>query len=113
MIMCVLFTLTYSLYLRERIIRLPKSLHGNKLVNALWEEGFRVSRSGVYYVLKKYRKSGKLFDYPRSGQPKILSEGVHQLIDEWLHDNNELTTNDAYLSFMMKRKSQHLDHHSI
>ena len=84
----------YSLYLREKIVHLSKSLHGNELVNALRKEGFRVSRNGVYYVLKKYRKSGALFDYLRSGWPKILSERLHQLIDDWLHDNNELTTND-------------------
>ena len=41
----------------------------------------------MYYVLKKYRKSGALFDYLRSGWPKILSERLHQLIDDWLHDN--------------------------
>ena len=46
-------TVMYSLYLRERIIRLAKSLNGNQLVKALREEGFRVSRSGVYYVLKR------------------------------------------------------------
>ena len=90
-------TVMYSLYLRERIIRLAKSLHGNQLVKALQEEGFRVSRSGVYCVLKKYRKSGTLFDYPRSGRPKILSERIHQLIDDWLQDNNELTTNDLLI----------------
>ena len=87
-------TVMYSLYLRERIVRLSKSLHGNELVNALQEAGFRVSRSGVYYVLKKYRKSGTLFDYPRCGRPKVLSQRIHQRIDYWLHDNNELTTND-------------------
>ena len=35
-------TVMYSLYLRKRIVRLSRSLHGNELVNALWEVGFRV-----------------------------------------------------------------------
>jgi len=36
------FTVMYSPYLRKRIVRLSRSLHGNELVNALLEEGFRV-----------------------------------------------------------------------
>lgn len=35
-------TVMYSLYLGKRIVRLSGSLHGNELVNALWEVGFRV-----------------------------------------------------------------------
>ena len=51
-------TVMYSLYLRERIIRLVKSLHGNQLVKVLREEGFRVRQEWsvlrIEEILKKW-----------------------------------------------------------
>ena len=83
----------YSLYLRERIIRLYESgLRPAALVNTLEKEGFKVTKSGIYYVLKKYATTGMIYDLPRSGRPKALSENSHKQIDEWLRENNELTT---------------------
>ena len=46
----------YSIYLPERKVHLSKHLHGAALVNTLKEEGFKVSKSGVYYVINKYKK---------------------------------------------------------
>ena len=87
----------YSMYLRERIVRLSQSVSGKALLDALKEEGFCVSKSGVYYVLKKYRQSGILYDYPRSGRPTALGSQTHDCINLWLSTNNELTINDILL----------------
>jgi len=84
----------YSLYLRERIVRLSVKYKGKELVQKLNEEGFKVSISGCYYVLKKYRQTRSIFDRPRSGRPSILPDEAHQLINQWLTDNDELTTNE-------------------
>ena len=78
----------YSQYLRERIVCLSKTLSGKGLVDALKEEGFKVSRSGVYHVLKKYYKDGIVYDYPRSGRPRILDERAHDRISQWLTVNS-------------------------
>ena len=88
-------TVMYSLYLRERIVRLYDSgLHGMALVRILEKEGFKVTKSGVHYVITKYQRTGIIFDFPRSGRPKVLSDASHTQIDDWLKENNELTTNN-------------------
>ena len=74
----------YSLYLREHIVHLSRKLSGSRLVEAMKEEGFHVTRSGVYYVLKKWNRSRTIFDYPRSGQPSCLSELAHSKVNRWL-----------------------------
>lgn len=84
----------YSLYLRERIIRLSRLHKGKALIAMLQEEGFRVSLSGVHYLLKKYQKTGSYFDRPRCGRPKIIPEQALQLINSWLVDNDEITTTE-------------------
>ena len=84
----------YSLYLRERIVRLGQSLSGQTLVDALKEKGFRVSRSGVHYVLKKWKRDKTIFDYHRSGRPKVLNYKTHEQVNQWLNHDNELTIND-------------------
>ena len=48
-------------------------------------------------MLKKYKKSYTVFDYPRSGQTRVLSPRAHELIDNWLQDNNEITTNELLI----------------
>lgn len=91
----------YSLYLRERILRLHQSgLRPAALVKTLKKEGFKVSRSGIYYVIKKYSNTGMIYDLPRSGRPKALSENSHQQIDKWLQENNELTTTNILNSLI-------------
>ena len=87
----------YSLYLRERIVRLSQFLSGAKFLNALREEGFNVSRGEVYHVIKKWKKDNALSDYPRSGRPKVWSTVQHDRICQWLTENNELTINDMLL----------------
>ena len=84
----------YSLYLRERIVRLHKSgLRVAAILRVLEEEGFRVSKSGIRYVIKNMR-AGIIHDLPRSGRPRELSTATHAQIDNWLKENNELTTNN-------------------
>ena len=85
------------MYLRERIVRLSRTLSGNALLDALKEEGFVVSKSGVHYVLKKYRKDGILHDYQRSGRPMAIDSHTHECINLWLSENNELTINNMLL----------------
>ena len=87
----------YSLYLRERIVHLSRKLSGSRLVEAMKEEGFHVTRSGVYYLLKKWNRSRTIFDYPRSGRPLCLSELAHSKVNRWLTENNELTINKVQL----------------
>lgn len=43
----------YSLYLRECIIRLSQHYKGKAFQARLQEEGFTVSLSGAYYLIKK------------------------------------------------------------
>ena len=64
------------------------------MVDALKAEGFNVSRSGVYHVLKKWKRDRLIFDYPRSGWPKVLDSTMHDKISRWLTENNEFTIND-------------------
>ena len=84
----------YSYYLRERIVRLSKQYKGKTLVAVLHEEGLNVSLSGVYYVLKRYKETGSIFDRPRSGRPPTLSGEALRMIDEWLNDNDEMTNTE-------------------
>lgn len=83
----------YSFYLRERIIRLHElGNNGSHIVTILKEEGFKVSKSGVHYVIKKYEKHGTIHDLSRSGRPNSLSSSIHEKIDDMLKADNELTT---------------------
>lgn len=84
----------YSLYLRERIVRLSGQYKGKALVQKLREEGFKVSVSGCYYFLKKYHQTGSIFDKPRSGRPRLLPQHAEQLIEGWFRANDELTTTE-------------------
>jgi len=81
----------YSLYLWECIIRLSQHYKGKAFQARLQEEGFTVSLSGAYYLIKK---TGSIFDRPRSGQPKVLSAPALQQIDSWLTGNNEVTNTE-------------------
>ena len=84
----------YSYYLRERIVRFSKQYKGKTLVAVLHDEGLNVSLSGVYYVLIRYKETGSIFDRPRSGRPPTLSGEALRMIDEWLNDNDEMTTTE-------------------
>lgn len=64
-------------------------------MKVLEEEGFKVSRSGIYYVIKKYETTGIMHDLPRSGRPLTLSTNAHTQIDNWLKENNEFTINNV------------------
>ena len=88
-----LLQIMYSLYLRERIVRLSKR---KQLVRKLAEEGFTVTVSGCNSFLKKYHLTGSIFDRPCSGTPKILPLHAEQLIDGWLKANDELTTTQLH-----------------
>ena len=76
----VLFLQMYSYYLRERIVALAGTHAIKSVLEILKEEGHKVSRTGVYYVIKKYKKDGILHDYPRSGRPRSIDETMHDHI---------------------------------
>ena len=84
----------FSLYLRERIVRLSSQGHKPKAIVALLLQGFWVSLRGVYYVLKRYKTTGSVFDRPCSGHPQIISEEGQKLVDDWILNNDELTTTE-------------------
>lgn len=96
----------YSYYLRECIVQLSKQYKGKALVAVLHEEGFNVSSLGAYYVLKCFKETGSIFDRPRSGRPTILSGEALRMIDEWLHENDEMTTTE------LMQKLNEMDHHA-
>ena len=85
---------TYSLYLRERIIRLSQTYKGKALISVLQKEGFRVSVAGAYYLIKKYKKTGSLFDRPRKGRTQLLPEQALQEINNLLNGDDEITTTE-------------------
>ena len=88
----------YSLYLREIIVHLYKSgLRVAAILRVLEEEGFRVSKNGIRYVIKKYERARIIHDLPRSRHSRELSTAstaTHAQIDNLLKENNELTTNN-------------------
>lgn len=96
----------YSYYLHKRIVWLSKQYKGKALVAVLHKEGLNVSSSGVYYVLKCYKEIGSIFDRPRSGRPPILSGEALRMTDEWLNNNDEMTTTDELM-----HKLQEIDRH--
>lgn len=75
-------------------MRLSQHYKGKALISKLSEEGFRVSLSGCYSFLKKYRQTGSVFDKQRSGRPRILPQRAEQLMVELLWANDELTTTE-------------------
>lgn len=84
----------YTLYLRERIVRLSQQYKCKAIQLILAEEGFTASLSGIFYVIKKYKRTGSIFDCVRSGRPKVLPTEAYNLIDAWLTDNDEITTTE-------------------
>ena len=61
----------YSLYLRERIVRLYKSgVHVAAILRVLEEEGFRVSKSGIRYVIKNMREPELFMIFLEVGVPE-------------------------------------------
>ena len=75
-------TVMYSLYLRERIVRLYDSgLHGMALVRIQEKEGFKVTKSGVHYVIKKYQRTGIIFNLQGVEDLKYcLMQVIHKLM---------------------------------
>ena len=45
-------------------------------------------------MIKKFQKTGSIFDRPHSWQPKVLPAPALQQIDSWLTGNNEVTNTE-------------------
>lgn len=60
-----------------------------KRTNPSFVEGFRASLSGYYYI---YIIISTVFDRPHCVRQSILPAEAHQLVNEWLTDNDEMTT---------------------
>ena len=65
-----------------------------RITKILAEEGINVSRTSVSKFLKRYRKSGSLFDAPRSGRKSKLYQEHLTFIDENMKANDELTSEE-------------------
>ena len=84
----------YSLYCRERIVRLAEYLSPSEIVEALQQEDIQVSLRGVYCVIARYRRTQSIHDAPRSGCPSVLSSTALQVINSSMQESDECTTRD-------------------
>lgn len=84
----------YSMYCRERIIRLAESLSPPEIVEALQQEDIQVSLRGVYYLIARYRRTQSLHDAPRSGRPSVITSSALQAINSFMQEDDETTTRD-------------------
>lgn len=84
----------YSLYVRQRIISLSHSRKPKEIVSILKKEGYTLSTRGVYYLIKRLKKTSSFFDKPRSGRPLTLCDEAYKLIDKLLQENDEVTTSN-------------------
>ena len=84
-----------SEYARKRIISLRSSeTTQTRIEELLEEEGIKTSRSAISLFLSCYSKTGDIGDTPRSGRNAKLALQVIAYMDEKMHKNDELTSQE-------------------
>jgi len=94
----------YSLYLRERIIRLSKSNTIQEIIEKLRKDDqVTVNESGVRRLIRRYSYRHNIQDAPRTGRPIEISSEIKNFVEVCMMENNEFTAcqivNKISLSF--------------
>ena len=82
----------YSSYTKQRIL----SYHGNgvsayAMVPLLRAEGLSVSKTGIYYLLRKYRAIGTIERKPGSGRPSKITIEILSTVERQMQQDDETT----------------------
>ena len=65
-----------------------------EIVEALKKEDIQVSLRGVYYVIARYKATCSIYDARRPGRPSVLCSSALLAINNFMEQNDELTTRD-------------------
>ena len=84
--------MVYSDYVEQRILFYYRS--GKKyagITRCLSEEGYKISKAGVFKFLRHYLNSGTIAREPGTGQASKATPTIHHLIEEQMQKNDETT----------------------
>ena len=70
------------------------------IVDRLAEEGVKVSRTAVYNLLTKFKKTESITDMKRRARSRRLSEEHYRFVDELMAKNTDLTSLQLYSAFI-------------
>lgn len=86
-----------SIDVRSRIVNMWRAKFKVKdIVDRLAEEGVKVSRTAIYNLLTKFRRTESIGDIKRRARSRRLSEEHFRFIDELMAENTDLTSNQLY-----------------
>ena len=75
--------MVFSIYIKQRILSFyADGLRAPSISKKLFEEGFIVSRRGVYKFLQKYRQTGDIGRRLGSGRPSKITEEVKSNVSD-------------------------------
>ena len=80
-------------------IRSEKAYMYGQIKEALAKESMEASISAISRFLKKNQETKSFKDRQRSGRPKLLIAKERQMIDQWLAQNDELSTTELLKLF--------------
>ena len=82
--------MVFSIYIKQRILSFyADGLRAPSISKKLFEEGFIVSRRGVYKFLQKYRQTGDIGGRLGSGRPSKITEEVKSIVDSQMERDDE------------------------
>ena len=67
------------------------------IVDRLAEEDVKVSRTAIYNLLAKFRKTESIGDIKKRPRSRRLSEEHYRFIDELMAENTDLTLRQLYI----------------
>ena len=89
-----------SIDVRSRIVNMRRANFKVKdIVDGLAEEGVKVSRTAVYNLLTKFKKTESIADMNRRARSRRLSEEHYRFVDELMAKSIDLTSLQLYSAF--------------
>ena len=89
-----------SIDICSRIVNMRRANFKVKdIVDRLAEEGVKVSRTAVYNLLTKFKKTESIADMKRRARSRRLSEEHYRFVDKLMAKNTDLTSLQLYSAF--------------
>ena len=70
-----------------------------EIVERLAEEGVKASRTSIYNLLSKFRRTNSIADIKRRPRSRRLNEEHFRFVDELMAQNNDLSSRQLYVAF--------------
>ena len=99
--------MVYSAYVQQRILSFhQKGYRAPTICRLLREEELSVSKSGVYYVIRKHAETGSIARRAGSGRRSKITEEVKRMVEAQMVQDDETTA--TQLCSMLQRSGHAL-----